>query len=207
MKTNRIAIALLFGLGFFALACQKEVSLETGALPPPLPLPQPDTAVITQPVVQPVAHTLKNPSFEDSLRYWKIATKYRGRNGFKARGYAAHTGKLGLSFYAAQRHHYNGAKQETPWNGKIYKRVPKLKDGRYTFRIWASAVGDGMYLWANGGAGEVTTPIRSSEPELHTLDFEVKGGVAEFGFICIDAGGTERFAPYFEADDAEFLKY
>jgi hypothetical protein len=60
-----------------------------------------------------------------------------------------------------------------------------------------------MYLWADGGAGEQNVLIKSNVSELNTLDFEVKGGVAKIGFICIDANGPQHLAPYFHADDAE----
>ena len=118
----------------------------------------------------------------------------------------ARTGRLGLNFYVSQPHHFTGALQETPFNGKLYQTVRALQDGHYTFQVYADKVGEGMYLWADGGAGEVTLLIKSEESELHTLDFEVKGGVAKFGFICINANGPQLFAPYFHADDAELLK-
>lgn len=206
MKHNRLCFSLLTLAAFFIVACQKEISSETGALPR---VPVTDTVQSSQPAPPPPVTVIdiKNASFEDSLHSWKRVTTYKGNNGFKARGYAAHTGKLGLSFYAAQPQHYNGAKQETPWNGQIYQTVKGLKDGHYSFRIYAGAVGNGMYLWADGGAGEAKVLIHSDDVnELNVLDFDVKGGVAKFGFICINAGGPQRFAPYFQADDAELVK-
>ena len=205
MKQYRIVLVLLCLTVIFTTACEKEVSAEFGKLPP---ISAPDTAHNTPAPPPPmVSITIKNASFEDSLHSWKKETTYKGNNGFKARGYAARTGKLGLSFYASQRQHYNGAKQETPWNGKFYQTVKGLKDGQYRFQIYAGAVGEGMYLWADGGAGEAKVLIHSADfTELNTLDFEVKGGVAKFGFACINADGAERFAPYFQADDAALLK-
>lgn len=149
---------------------------------------------------------LVNPGFEDGLTAWKIETAYTGGAGFTSSKDAVRSGNAGLNFYAAQSFHYAGAPQETPWNGKIYQTVSGLTDGNYTFKIYADAVGTGMYLWANGGEQEVKTPIKSAvKGELNTLDFTVKGGVARIGFICIDANGlqTQLYAPYFHADDAE----
>lgn len=206
MKSHRTPFALAcFALLFFA-SCQKEVSLETGSLPPDIVVATPDTATST-PATQLVEIKLRNPSFEDSLHNWTRETTYKGRNGFKARGYAAHNGALGLSFYASQPQHFTGAREETPWNGKIYQTKKNLKDGQYRFQIYAGAVGNGMYLWADGGAGEVKQQIHSDDPsELNVIEFTVKGGVAKVGLICIDANGPQRFAPYFQADDAALFK-
>lgn len=148
---------------------------------------------------------LVNPGFEDGLNAWKIETAYTGGAGFTSSKDAVRTGTAGLNFYAAQSFHYAGAPQETPWNGKIYQTVTGLTDGNYTFKIYADAVGTGMFLWANGGEQEVKMPIKSAMKELNTLDFTVKGGTARIGFICIDANGTQTqlYAPYFHADDAE----
>lgn len=148
--------------------------------------------------------TIVNPGFEDSLKGWKIESAYVGIYGFQAIPDAKRTGKNGLNFYAAQSSHYPGAPQETPWNGKVYQTITGLKDGTYTFKIYADAVGNGMYLWANGGGGDVKLKINSNVNELNTIDFVVTGGTGKFGFICIDANGNEApLSPYFHADDAE----
>ena len=210
MKLNRTFIAF-FCLSVFFVACQKEASLDTGKQPqPPAPIdtttqttPLPDT---TQTLPEPVSIIIQNPGFESGLKFWKKETAYTGRYGFTASKDAVRTGSLGLNFYASQKTHWVGAPQETPWNGKIYQTVQGLEDGRYTFQVYADAVGSGMYLWADGGNGEVKVLINSESNELNTLDFEVKGGVAMFGFICIDANGPEKYAPYFHADDAELLR-
>ncbi|HUQ97007.1 MAG TPA: hypothetical protein VM010_05030, partial [Chitinophagaceae bacterium] len=164
-----------------------------------------DTTTPAPPPAPLISIAIKNPSFEDSLHFWKKETAYRGRNGFKVDTSIARTGRLGLNFYAAQPHHFLYAKEETPWNGKIYQTVTGLKDGHYTYRVYADAVGNGMYLWADGGTGEVNVLIKSDKVELNTLEFDVKGGVAKFGFICINAGGPQQYAPYFHADDVELL--
>lgn len=149
--------------------------------------------------------TVVNPGFEDSLKSWKVETAYVGIYGFKASIDAVRTGKLGLNFYAAQTWHYAGAPQETPWNGKIYQTITGLADGIYTFKVHVDGVGTGLYLWANGGGGDVKVAIKGKTNELNTLDFTVAGGTAKFGFTCIDANGTDTtpFAPYFHADDVE----
>ncbi len=221
MKSNRLFFALASLLFFGIIACTKEQSIDTGKRPPviapptkidstltpvdstPTHTPPPDT---TQPAPPPVAITIQNPGFEDSLKFWKKETAYRGRDGFTASEDAVRTGKLGLNFYAAQPDHWPDAPQETPWNGKIYQTVKGLADGVYTFKIYADAVGNGMYLWADGGTGEVKVLIKSDVNEINTLDFEVKGGVAKFGFICINADGPQLYAPYFHGDDAELWK-
>jgi hypothetical protein len=200
MKTTPYVLGLAGMLLLSALSCKKEVSIETGR--PPVTQPTtPPAPPSTQPV--PVSVTLSNHSFEDSLQHWTVETQYRGRYGFMINHKCARTGKLGLDFYASQRTHFEGAHQETPWNGKIYQTVTGLRDGQYTFKIYANAEGNGMYLWADGGAGEQNVLIKSNVSELNTLDFEVKGGVARIGFICIDANGPQHLAPYFHADDAE----
>lgn len=153
--------------------------------------------------VVPVSIDLVNPGFEDSLKGWKVETAYTGIYGFQASVDAVRKGKFGLNFYAAQSSHYAGAPQETPWNGKISQTITGLKDGNYTFKAYADAVGTGMYLWANGGRGEVKVKIKSNTNELNTIDFVVTGGVGQVGFICVDANGTDPFAPYFHADDVE----
>jgi len=145
-----------------------------------------------------------NPGFEDSLKHWNVESAYVGIYGFQASKDAVRSGKLGLNFYAAQTAHYPGAPQETPWNGKISQTITGLKDGIYTYKVHVDAVGTGMYLWANGGGGDVKVAVKSKVNELNTLDFTVTGGTAKFGCICIDAKGTESpFSPYFHADDVE----
>lgn len=179
---------------------------DTTTTTPPTTPPVTDTTTAPPPPPAPVLITIKNAGFEDSLAYWKTETAYRGRNGFKASADAVRTGNLGLNFYASQPDHFQYAKQETPWNGKIYQTRKGLKDGIYIFKVYADAVGNGMYLWADGGAGEANVLIKSDINEINTLEFEVKGGIAKFGFICIDAGGSQHYAPYFHADDVELLR-
>lgn len=210
MKLNCTLFSLACLLTF-ATACKKEKINEWTK--PPVIAPAPDTTETTtpapdttKPVATPTAIAIQNPGFEDSLKSWIKETAYKGKNGFQASKDAVRSGKLGLNFYAAQPGHFTGAKQETPWNGRLYQTVSGLTDGMYTFKIYADAVGNGMYLWADGGAGEVKALIKSDKNESNTLDFEVKGGVAKFGFICINADGPQKYAPYFHADDAELLK-
>lgn len=218
MKLNRTVFSLVCLLAFFVIACQKERSEEWGQKPPVTPPTTTDTTGTTptdtvttnppdttQPAPQPVSIVIRNPGFEEYLKYWKKETAYTGNYGFRAKLAAARSGKIGLNFYVSQSHHWVGAPQETPFNGKIYQTVNGLKDGHYTFQVYADAVGNGMYLWADGGAGEAKALIKSDINEMNTLDFEVKGGVAKFGFICIDADGPQTYAPYFHADDAELL--
>ena len=203
MQINRTLFSLFFMLVLTIIACTKETSEIAGTPPvtPPTDSSQTTTPPPTPPV--PVFVTLENPGFEDSLRFWTKETAYKGKNGFIAKVDAVRSGALGLNFYASQTHHYTGAKQEAPWNGKVYQTIDSLADGMYSFKVYADAVGEGMYLWADGGAGEAKVLIKSSKSEVNTLDFEVKGGVAKIGFICIDAGGTQKYAPYFHADDAQ----
>jgi hypothetical protein len=201
MKTTPYVLGLACLL-LATVSCKKEKSIETNR--PPVTQPTtPPSPPSTQPV--PISITLLNPSFEDSLKHWTVETQYRGRYGFMINSKCARTGKLGLDFYASQRTHFEGAHQEVPWNGKLYQTVTGLRDGQYTFKIYANAEGNGMYLWAEGGAGEQKVLIKSDRSELNSLDFEVKGGVAKIGFICIDANGPQHLAPYFNADDAELL--
>jgi hypothetical protein len=215
MKQYRLITFLACLLLVCITACKKEQSIETGKLPPvltpvvdstPTTTPPPPDTTRPAPSPEPLQIVIQNPGFEDSLKFWKRETAYRGRNGFNASEDAVRTGKLGLNFYAAQPHHWTGAPQETPWNGKIYQTVKGLADGRYTFKVFADAVGNGMYLWADGGTGEVKVLIKSDVNEINTLEFEVKGGIAKFGFICIDANGPQLYAPYFHADDTELWK-
>jgi len=154
----------------------------------------------------PVKIKLRNPGFEQYFHGWTKETDYTGKYGFRAKAEAARSGKLGLNFYVAQRTHWVGAPHETPFNGKVYLTVNALADGIYIYRVYADAVGEGMYLWADGGAGEKKVSINSDINELNTLEFEVKGGVARIGFICINADGKQTYAPYFHADDVELLK-
>ena len=183
MKSNTRTFCFLFVV-LFATSCQKEINAE----------------------FDPIQITLVNPGFEDSLSGWQIETDYNGFYGFSALDLVVRSGKLGLNFYASQPHHFPGAGQETPWNGKIYQTITDLKDGHYSFTAFADAVGDGMYLWAHGGDQEVTLQIKSQIIELNKLDFTVHGGEAKVGFICIDAKGDEHLAPYFHADDLELWK-
>ena len=150
--------------------------------------------------------SIQNPGFELGLSNWTMITEYTGKYGFKASVDAVRTGNLGLNFYAAQSTHWEGAPQETPWNGLIYQNITGLQDGTYIFKAYADAVCSGMYVWADGGNGEIKQPIKSETNELNNLVFEVKGGIAKIGFICIDASGPEEYAPYFHADDVELWK-
>ena len=183
MKPYTTTFCFLF-FGLFATSCQKEITAE----------------------MDPVQIVLVNPGFEDSLNGWKIETDYAGSYGFTALDLVVRSGKLALNFYVSQPHHFPGAGQETPWNGKIYQTITGLKDGHYSFKAFADAVGEGMYLWAHGGDQEVKALIKSSVTELNTLDFVVQGGEAKIGFICVDAKGEEQYAPYFHADDLELWK-
>ncbi len=220
MKTTHLFTGICLLL-VAATACQKEIDLQWGKLPVVQPAPGRDTSQ-TQPTdtvalppadtaqpappAPPVQIALKNPGFESNLKYWIKETAYTGKYGFTASVDAVRTGKLGLNFYASQKTHWAGAPQETPWNGTIYQTVSGLADGRYEFTAWADAVGDGMYLWADGGVGEAKVLIKSEINEQNTLTFEVKGGVAKIGFTCINAGGSQQYAPYFHADDVELWK-
>ncbi len=153
---------------------------------------------------EPISIKISNPGFEDSLKGWTVETGYLGIYGFQASPDAKRTGKYGLNFYAAQSSHFPGAPQETPWNGKIYQIITGLKNGNYTFKVYADAAGTGMYLFANSNKQKIKSNIKG---ELNTLDFIVTGGTATIGFICIDADGNgETFSPYFHADDVELLK-
>jgi hypothetical protein len=142
--------------------------------------------------------TIVNPGFEESLKGWTIEAD-PSWYGFSADTGARVTGLYGLNFYVAQSHHFAGAPQETPWNGKITQTVTELKNGMYTFKAHADAVGSGMFLTANG----VQVKIKSDINEVNTVDFEVKDGTATIGFICVNANGPELYAPYFHADDVE----
>lgn len=167
-------------MAVLTLSCQKEI-----------------TETLSAPI------TVLNPGFEDSLYAWTIQTDYTGIYGFSSNKDAATTGSYGLNFYAAQLEHWPGAPQETPWNGKIYQTFTGLKDGSYSYMVNADAVGEGMYLWANGGEQDVIVKIKSDVNELNTLDFVVVGGTAKIGFACINADGEAMFAPYFHADNVQ----
>jgi hypothetical protein len=183
MKHKNIFV-ILCAISIFATSCQKNNT----------------TAETT-----PVQVAIVNNGFESKLDSWKVETDYKGDYGFSADTGARHSGTYGLNFYAAQAAHWTGAPQETPWNGSIYQTVSGLKDGTYTFKAYADAVGDGMYLWAQGDP-EVPgskLKIKSEKSELNTMDFVVKGGIAKIGFICVNAGGAGVYAPYFHADDLE----
>jgi hypothetical protein len=178
----RLFLLLPFLSSLFLSSCQKELEF------PPMQI------------------ELVNPGFELRLTGWKIETAYTGWYGFSSDTMARINGDFGLNFYASQPEHFPGAPQDTPWNGKIYQTVTGLPDGKYTFKAYADAVGTGMYLWANGGpqTPEVKVAIKSDVNELNTLDFTVKGGTAQIGFICINASGNPLIlAPYFHADDVE----
>jgi hypothetical protein len=214
MKINAILFCFICFISFLLIACQKELP-DNIKIPPRDTIPGtdtfppqdtvPDIDTLPPQDTTPVQIQIINPGFEDSLTGWQIETDYLGRYGFSSNQKAARTGTFGLNFYAPQQGHFPGAPQETPWNGKIFQTITGLEDGTYTFRVYADAVGEGMYLWANGGEGDVTIKINSDTNELNTLDFVVTGGVAQIGFICIDADGTENLAPYFHADDVELL--
>lgn len=169
----------------FGISCQKDINEDL--FPPPGKI------------------ILINAGFEDKLNGWTIETGYQGFFGFSSSKDAVRNGVYGLNFYAPQPSHYTGAPQETPWNGKIYQIITGLKDGNYTFKTYADGVGSGMYLWANGGGPDVKVAIKSSVSEINIIDFVVTGGTAKIGFICINAGGTAPYAPYFHADDVDLL--
>lgn len=182
MKTlNNFRLCLcMICIAMLSFSCQKEI-----------------TEVLSTPI------TVVNPGFEDGLTGWTIQTDYTGVYGFSSNKDAAITGSFGLNFYASQLEHWQGAPQETPWNGKIYQTITGLKDGTYSYMVNADAVGKGMYLWANGGEQDAIVKIKSPVNELHVLDFVVVGGIAKIGFTCIDADGDEVFAPYFHADNVQ----
>ena len=100
MKPYTTTFCFLF-FGLFATSCQKEITAE----------------------MDPVQIVLVNPGFEDSLNGWKIETDYAGSYGFTALDLVVRSGKLALNFYVSQPHHFPGAGQETPWNGKIYQTI------------------------------------------------------------------------------------
>jgi hypothetical protein len=159
----------------------------------------------SDPASTPTQIPIVNNGFENFLDNWKVESDYVGLFGFSSDTSAKRSGSRGLNFYAAQSTHYVGAPQETPWNGTIYQTISGLKDGTYTFKAYADAVGDGMFLWAQGDPEQpgAKLKIKSEVSELNTMDFVVKGGIAKVGFICVNAGGTAAFAPYFHADDIE----
>lgn len=125
---------------------------------------------------------LENSSFENSLDDWEVETQ----GGFTTSPVAVKSGKSGLQFMAPSE----------AWSGKIYQIVQNLTDGKYTFTVHAKAAGSGMYLWADGGSGAVTVPINQAHLDsayslpLNTLNFEVTGGVAKVGFICIETSSN-----------------
>ncbi|MEO6930152.1 MAG: hypothetical protein ABI151_00915, partial [Chitinophagaceae bacterium] len=93
--------------------------------------------------------------------------------------------------------------QETPWNGRIYQTVTGLKNGNYKMKLYGLAQGTGMYIYANGNGTEVKVKFRTDQIEFYEVDFTVTGGTAKIGFVCIDAGGTQPYAPYFFVDEIE----
>lgn len=124
------------------------------------------------------AGELTNGGFESYLDGWSI----ENRQSFSASSQAAKTGKAGLYFVSAT----------TPTDAKIYQTVNNLADGDYTFSVYAEGSGSGMYLWADGGNGEIKVPIPQAMDTAHAMplskiDFTVKGGVAKFGFISMAA--------------------
>jgi hypothetical protein len=143
---------------------------------------------------------LMNPSFESSLDGWQVESQ----GGFTASSVAAQSGQLGLQFTAPSE----------AWNGKIYQTIQNLPDGNYSFTVYAKAAGSGMYLWADGGSGAVTTPIQPAYLDsvyslpLNTLNFAVTGGVAKVGFICIEASSDINQQPsaILEAESAVLNK-
>ena len=207
MKFSLLFCCIILLIIVISNACQKELPVD----PKPVTIDSLDTIPTTDtiPVTDTAAIqiTVINPGFEDSLTAWQVETTYKGRYGFSSSKKAKRSGGYGLNFYAAQVGHFPNAPQETPWNGKIYQTITGLQNGNYTFKIYADAVGEGMYLWADGGGGEVKTLIKSDSSEVNTISFVVTNGVAKFGFICIDANGSQYLAPYFHADDAELWFY
>lgn len=178
-------LGCLIALSF--AACQKKIDEPAPVVP-----------------VVPEKITITNPGFESGLTGWKIETAYTGIYGFHQDSAAKFGGSYGLSFYAAQPYHYPGNPQETPWNGRIYQTVTGLKNGNYKLKLLGLAQGTGMYVYANGAsAADTKLAFRTDQVERYELDFTVTGGTAKFGFVCIDAGGTQPFAPYFFVDEVE----
>lgn len=213
MKITTPVFCLVILIFIIANACQKELPVDLkpvgvdtlDTVPPTDSLPNTDSIPVND--TNAIKITVTNPGFEDGLNGWAIETDYRGRYGFTSSKKAKRSGGYGLNFYAAQVGHFPNAPQETPWNGKLYQTITGLQNGNYRFNIYADAVGEGMYLWANGGGTDVKTAIKSDSSEINTIDFTVINGVAKFGFICIDADGSQYLAPYFHADDAELWYY
>ena len=125
---------------------------------------------------------------------------------------------LGLNFYVPQPGHTSDTipnwvpPDQTPFSGRFYQTV-SVKDGNYTVQCRAEKLGDGMYLWADGGAGEVKKELTTRLPtepswQINSLNFTVKGGKARIGFKCINADANAQLlhnAPYFHADNMELL--
>ena len=158
--------------------------------------------------------TLVNPGFEDSTTGWTIENdpKYQSEDekfGITVR--KENNGNRYLNFYAPQEYHDDPNRPDwtppnwTPWNGGAFQTVSNLKDGNYTLKCQAAALGYGMFLWADGGAGADSVAIKSSTQETNTLEFIVKGGTAKIGFRCSNADGKapDPLAPWFNVDDVE----
>ena len=179
----------LFCLVILSLVgCQKKVD--------EVPKPEPPTV--------PVKINLTNPGFESPLSSgWTIETTYKGQYGFRQDTAAKLQGSYGLSFYAAQPNHYPGNPQETPWNGRIYQSLQNLKNGKYIFTVYGAAIGNGMYVYANGGKDDYKLAFRTDQVERYQLEFEVTNGTAKVGLLCIDAGGPQMYAPFFRVDELE----
>ena len=155
----------LFCLVILSLVgCQKKVD--------EVPKPEPPTV--------PVKINLTNPGFESPLSSgWTIETTYKGQYGFRQDTAAKLQGSYGLSFYAAQPNHYPGNPQETPWNGRIYQSLQNLKNGKYIFTVYGAAIGNGMYVYANGGKDDYKLAFRTDQVERYQLEFEVTNGTAK----------------------------
>lgn len=141
------------------------------------------------------AGELTNGGFESYLDGWNM----ENRQSFSASSQAAKSGKAGLYFVSATM----------PADAKIFQTVNNLADGEYTFSVYAEGAGSGMYLWADGGNGEIKVPIPQAKDTAHAMplskiDFTVKGGVAKFGFISIaaDKGNLDSNAIVSEAETA-----
>jgi hypothetical protein len=158
--------------------------------------------------------TLINPGFEDSTTGWAIQNDSAYTNGDIKWGITVQKDRYGsryLNFYAPQNYHKDSTKPDwvapnwTPWNGGAYQTVSNLKDGNYTLKCKAAAVGYGMFLWADGGEKADSVAFKSSVYETKILEFIVKGGTAKIGFRCSNADGTQPalLAPWFNADDVE----
>jgi hypothetical protein len=148
--------------------------------------------------------------------------KYKAMWGFRLRDIAKLGDEpdnlLGLNFYVPQPGHTSDtipnwvAPDQTPFSGRFFQTV-NVKDGNYKLQCRAEKLGDGMYLWADGGAGEVKKELTTVLPtrpswQINSLTFTVKGGKARIGFKCINADANAQLlhnAPWFHGDNMELI--